>query len=57
MSQFMVGLWPHVWLTVIGFLIFLTFFIGVMAWIFQGSNKDYFEEASRLPLDTKEYAP
>jgi hypothetical protein len=37
----------------ISFVLFFAFFLGVLIWIVKG-NKIYFQEMSRIPLDSHE---
>lgn len=42
-------------LSVIGMLLFLAVFIGVVFWVFRKKSKTFYQRMSRLPLeDTKE---
>lgn len=38
-------------LTVLGMLIFLAVFVGVWGWVYRKGGREFYERASRLPLD------
>lgn len=49
---------PHVWLTCVGLLLFISVFLGALAWVFRKGSSDFYEKLSASPLErAKERVP
>ena len=50
MSQ-VVSKFPMIWLTCVGLLLFMSVFIGALAWVSRRGSTGFYEEMSKMPLD------
>lgn len=50
MKNEVVSNFPYIWLTVVGFFMFLGFFVGMVFHVMRKNNKKYFERCADLPL-------
>ena len=41
---------PMIWLTCVGLLIFLTVFLGVVAWVFRKGSGEVYAKAAHFPF-------
>ena len=41
-----IGVWHGLWS-----LLILVLFIGIVAWVWSGRRKDFYEQAGRIPFD------
>jgi cbb3-type cytochrome oxidase subunit 3 len=46
LSQF-----PYIWLTIIGFFLFLGVFVGMFIWIYRRDSKKFYDNCANLVLD------
>jgi cbb3-type cytochrome oxidase subunit 3 len=54
MKQEVLSNFEWIYLSVFGLLLFLTLFLGMLAWIWRKDSKKTYEEASRLPFQEGE---
>ena len=51
MKQEVLANFPYTWLTVVGFFLFLSVFIGMIIWVFKKDSKKHFDNCSRIPFE------
>jgi cbb3-type cytochrome oxidase subunit 3 len=43
--------YPYLWLTIVGFFLFLLVFVGMVYWTMRRDNKKFYSNCGNIPLE------